>query len=295
MGTSMSRPGIHYDFVVKALLGVSMLAAVPISGNATELQTETLKAWDEYIRSADLRMQSRPDGPTSFLWTDEAADRRQRIGRGEIQVEPVLRHGTKKVPNGLIHDWIGGVFIPGATIENLSAVIHDYNRYKDIYRPVVVDSKRLSCTATEQRFSMLLQRKVLFVTAAIEGEFRAREVRLDSQHGYYVADAIQLQEVENYGRPGERLLPPGTGHGYMWRLHSIARYEWRDGGVYFELEAIALTRDIPASLRWMVSSTVNHLSINGLMTTLQQTRDAVNMRPDSPPGDETCPSELTAR
>ena len=291
----MSRPGIHYDFVVKALLGVSMLAAVPISGNATELQTETLKAWDEYIRSADLRMQSRPDGPTSFLWTDEAADRRQRIGRGEIQVEPVLRHGTKKVPNGLIHDWIGGVFIPGATIENLSAVIHDYNRYKDIYRPVVVDSKRLSCTATEQRFSMLLQRKVLFVTAAIEGEFRAREVRLDSQRGYYVADAIQLQEVENYGRPGERLLPPGTGHGYMWRLHSIARYEWRDGGVYFELEAIALTRDIPASLRWMVSSTVNHLSINGLMTTLQQTRDAVNMRPDSPPGDETCPSELTAR
>ena len=291
----MSRQGIHYDFVVKALLGVSMLAAVPISGNATELQTETLKAWDEYIRSADLRMQSRPDGPTSFLWTDEAADRRQRIGRGEIQVEPVLRHGTKKVPNGLIHDWIGGVFIPGATIENLSAVIHDYNRYKDIYRPVVVDSKRLSCTATEQRFSMLLQRKVLFVTAAIEGEFRAREVRLDSQHGYYVADAIQLQEIENYGRPGERLLPPGTGHGYMWRLHSIARYEWRDGGVYFELEAIALTRDIPASLRWMVSSTVNHLSINGLMTTLQQTRDAVNMRPDSPPGDETCPSELTAR
>ena len=292
----MSRPGIHYDFVVKALLGVSMLAAVPISGNATELQTETLKAWDEYIRSADLRMQSRPDGPTtSFLWTDEAADRRQRIGRGEIQVEPVLRHGTKKVPNGLIHDWIGGVFIPGATIENLSAVIHDYNRYKDIYRPVVVDSKRLSCTATEQRFSMLLQRKVLFVTAAIEGEFRAREVRLDSQRGYYVADAIQLQEIENYGRPGERLLPPGTGHGYMWRLHSIARYEWRDGGVYFELEAIALTRDIPASLRWMVSSTVNHLSINGLMTTLQQTRDAVNMRPDSPPGDETCPSELTAR
>ena len=291
----MSRPGIHYDFVVKALLGVSMLAAVPISGNATELQTETLKAWDEYIRSADLRMQSGPDGPTSFLWTDEAADRRQRIGRGEIQVEPVLRHGTKKVPNGLIHDWIGGVFIPGATIENLSAVIHDYNRYKDIYRPVVVDSKRLSCTATEQRFSMLLQRKVLFVTAAIEGEFRAREVRLDSQHGYYVADAIQLQEIENYGRPGERLLPPGTGHGYMWRLHSIARYEWRDGGVYFELEAIALTRDIPASLRWMVSSTVNHLSINGLMTTLQQTRDAVSMRPDSPPGEETCPSELTAR
>jgi hypothetical protein len=33
--------------------------------------------------------------------------------------------------------------------------------------------------------------------------------------------------------------------------HSIARYEERDGRVYLELQAIALTRDIPASLRWL--------------------------------------------
>lgn len=59
------------------------------------------------------------------------------------------------------------------------------------------------------------------------------------------------------------------------RIHSIARYEERDGGVYFELEAIALTRDIPASLAWMVKPVVNHLSINSLTTTLRQTRDAV--------------------
>jgi len=43
-------------------------------------------------------------------------------------------------------------------------------------------------------------------------------------------------------------LPDGTGSGYVWRLHSIARYEQREGGVDLELEAIALTRDIPASV-----------------------------------------------
>jgi hypothetical protein len=55
----------------------------------------------------------------------------------------------------------------------------------------------------------------------------------------------------------------------------VARYEERDGGVYLELEAMALTRDIPASLAWMVKPLVNHLSINSLMTSLRQTRDAV--------------------
>jgi len=45
--------------------------------------------------------------------------------------------------------------------------------------------------------------------------------------------------------------------------------------VYLELEAMALTRDIPASLAWVIAPAVSHLSINSLTTTLRQTRDAV--------------------
>jgi len=36
-----------------------------------------------------------------------------------------------------------------------------------------------------------------------------------------------------------------------------------------------LTRDIPASLAWVVDPLVHHLSIDSLTTTLRQTRDAV--------------------
>src|SRR5262249_19058471 len=99
--------------------------------------------------------------------------------------------------------------------------------------------------------------------------------------GYNVADTTQVQEIENYGHPGEHLLPPGTGNGFIWRLRSMARYEERDGGVYFELEAIALTRDIPTSLRWLVKPVVNRLSINSLTTILRQTRDAVKSLPSN--------------
>src|SRR5207247_2159434 len=131
-------------------------------------------------------------------WIDESAERRQRIVRGEILVAPVIAYGIQGVPNGIIHHWIGGIFIPGATIDSLSAIALDYSRYKDFYSPVVVESKLLACTATGQRFSMLWHRKVLFVDVAMQVEYAAHEVRIDSQRGYNVADTVQLQELEKF-------------------------------------------------------------------------------------------------
>jgi hypothetical protein len=264
---------------MSAFLALVLFASAPAPANASELKPETVNAWNAYVRNADLHMKERVEGKTSFLWTDESADRRQRVGRGEIPVAPVLSHGTQKVPDGLIHHWIGGVFIPGATIDSLSAVMQNYDAYKDFYKPVVVDSRTIGCTSLNPTFWMRWQTKVLFITAAIEGQYQAHHVRVDSRRGYDISDSIVVQEIENYGRAGERLLPDGTGSGYVWRLHSIARYEQREGGVDLELEAIALTRDIPASVRWFVNPIVNHLSTNSLTATLQQTRDAVNSMP----------------
>jgi hypothetical protein len=264
---------------LNAFLAVALFAAAPVVANGNELRVETVNAWDAYIRSADLRMKTRLEGKTSFLWTDESTERRHRVRKGEILVAPVLSHGTRRVANGLIHHWIGGIFISEASIETLSAVMLNYGAYKHFYKPVVVDSKILGCTPAGQKFWMVWQHKVLFITAAMEGEYETRHIKLDSRRGYNVADSVQLQEIENYGHSGQRLLPPGTGNGYIWRLHTIARYEERDGGVNLELEAVALTRDIPASVRWFVTPIVNHLSMNSLITTLQQTRDAVNSMP----------------
>jgi len=260
------------------LCAIPILAAAP---NGNQLQPETVKGWDEYLRNIDSREHARSDGAVPFLWIDESSQRGKRIERGEILVAPVLPHGTQNVPNGLIHHWIGAVFMPGATIGSLSAVVGDYSKYKDIYKPVVVDSKVLGCTDENQRFSMLWLHKVMFITAAIKTEYTTRHVRVDRRRGYNVSETVQVQEIEHYGRPEERLLPPGTGSGFIWRLHSVARYEERDGGVYLELEVIALTRDIPASVRWLINPVVNRLSINSLTTTLQQTREAVNAMRDN--------------
>ena len=137
---------------------------------------------------------------------------------------------------------------------------------------------------------MTWQRRVLFVNAAMKGQYQAYDFAVDARRGYNVTYTRQVQEIEGYGHSGEHLLPPGQGNGFIWRLHSIARYEERDGGAYLELEAIALTRDIPASLRWLVNPAVNHLSINSLMTTLRQTRDAVNSLAGRPEPLASCPN-----
>jgi hypothetical protein len=273
----------------KITIKLTLLAAgFPGLLSAIELQPDTLKAWEDYIRSADSSMQTRLDGHRPFLWTDEEPGRGARLQHGEILVSPVTGRGTQSVAGGLIHHWLGAAFIPKATIDGLLTVVHDYNRYKEFYGPVVADSKVLACTQADQRFFMVWQHRVLFVNAAIEGQYQARDFAVDARRGYNVTGTTQVREIESYGKDGEHFLPPGQGNGYIWRMHSIARYEERDGGVYLELEAIALTRPIPPSLRWLVSPVVNHLSINSLTTSLSQTRDAVVSLPQSPQRTASC-------
>ena len=250
--------------------------------HAMELRPNTLQAWDRYIESADSGMQARLDGRRPFLWADEASGRAASLQSGKILIEPLAGHGIRGVPNGLIHDWMGAIFIPHATISSLLAVLRDYDRYKDVYRPAVVESRALACTGAEEHFSMVWQRKVLFVSAAMEGQYTNRAFFAGRNRGYNIGATTEIREIQDYGESGEHVLEPGHGSGFIWRMHSIARYEERDGGVYLELEAIALTRDIPFSLRWLVSPIVNHLSIDSLTTSLRQTRDAVESLEASP-------------
>jgi hypothetical protein len=256
-------------------LTAALTALAPLHSNAAELQPETLKAWEEYVRSADSRMQARLHDGHVFLWADEAPGRDWRLTRGEILVSQTEKNGVRSVPNGLIHDWIGAAFIPHARLATVLNVVHDYDRYKVFYKPVVADSKVVACSPMEQRFSMLWVHRELFVTAALHSQYEARDFEVDGTRWYSIADTTQVQEIKGYGQPGERWLPPDQGSGFIWRLHSIARYEQRDGGVYVELEAIALTRDVPSSLGWLLNPVIERLSRNSLVTSLRQTREAI--------------------
>jgi hypothetical protein len=253
-----------------------MLAPVFPVASAAELSPEALKAWDAYVQTAEARMKDRVEAQKPFLWVDEDPARCRRVRDGEVLVASVDKDGSHSVPHGLIHAWMGAVFIPNVTVSDVLAVAQGYNHYKDIYKPAVVDAKLLDRTAEEDRYSMLWLQKVLFITSALDGEFKLCYFTLTPKRAYSVAQSTRLQEVREYGQPGEQKLPPDKGSGFLWRLYSIARYEERDGGVYVELEVLGLSRGIPASLHWLVAPVVARLSRDSITLSLRETRGAVN-------------------
>ena len=158
--------------VFKIFMANSMLVCAAAILNAAELKEETLQSWDEYVRSADSHMQERLKAGKHFLWIDEAPDRRRQTRAGEILVSGVGPHNPRRVHSGLIHHWIGATFIPNTKLDDVFATVRDYSRYKEFYRPAVIDSRPVSQAGTQDRFSMLLLNKALLRRTALEKRLR---------------------------------------------------------------------------------------------------------------------------
>jgi hypothetical protein len=268
----------------QAAVAMVLMIAPAAAAWAGELTHETRKAWDCYLQTVQDRVKERVEGQRPFLWLDEGSTRRQRARQGEILVWHPGAEGTQAVPNGLIHDWAGDLFIPGATIQDLFSVLHNYGRYGDYYRPVVQRAKLLGRDEENERYQMVWMKKALFVTAALEGEYETTYVPLDDKRWYSVSNSTRVQEIRNFGHTDEQKMAPDTGSGFLWRMYSSSRFEERDGGVYVEIEVVALSRDIPPGLRWLVTPYVAKLSRDSVISTLDQTREAVLQSTVDPPG-----------
>jgi len=257
--------------MVMLVCGSALVA--PTLSRGAELKQDTLVYWDAYLDAARPQI----DSQKPFLWVDQKPERLQRVRGGEILVSSVGQQGEKPVPAGLIHDWIGAAFIPDTTIENVLSAIRDYGNYKVYYKPTVVDSKLLSSTGPCERYSMRVVNKEVVAQTALDMEYETCYFRTDERRLYSITHTTRVQEIEHYGQANEQELPPDQGSGYVWRLYSVARFEQRDGGTYVEVEAIALSRDIPIALRWLVNPIVRRVSKNSMVVSLQQTREAVHL------------------
>jgi hypothetical protein len=241
-----------------------------------QLKPETIAAWDHYIESVNANMQDRlRPGGGPYLWMDQDAGRVDQVQRGEIVTAPVGPHAPINVHSGLIHHWIGTAFIPEARLNDVLAVVRDYSRYKEYFKPNVADARLTHQDSSEDQFSMRLMNKAIIIKTAIDSEYVSTYVPLDERRAYSISRTTRVQEIEDLGRASEHRLAVGEGGGYIWRFYSVTRYLERDGGVYMEVEAIALSREIPGSLKWVVEPYVRRLSRESIITSLRQTGDAV--------------------
>lgn len=255
-----------------------MAAGATMYAGELELKPATLKIWKEYEHAADLAMQQRLDGCGKFLRVDKFPDRIARMRAGEIVVWSALETNPRRIPSGLIHDWIGAVFIPNARIIDVISVVRDYRRYQEIYKPGVLNAKLLRQTESEDQFSMVLRNPSFFTKTALDVDFDSTYTRLDKTRWYSITYVTRLQEISNYGQPSERKLPPDRGHGYIWRMSSFSQMEERDGGVYIEEELVALSRGVPAAVLWMAGPIIRREARDSTASSIEKTRVAVGSK-----------------
>lgn len=242
---------------------------------AASLKPESVQAWERYVAAAEAKLEKRARGNETFLWVDESSERRRQVQNGEIVVSETHSGVSKKAPSAQIHDWMGAAFIPGAKIEDVVAVVRNYASYPEYYHPGVASVKVLAQDGVDDRFSVLLINQAVPVKTAVEAECRSTLTRVNDKRWYGETLATRIQEIQDYGRASERHLPVGEGGGYLWGIASNTRFEERDGGVYIELEAMALSRDVPTSLRIVIDPIVRRVSRNALAESLRQTDQAV--------------------
>jgi hypothetical protein len=245
-----------------------------VSQSATRivLAPPTAEAFDTYIREAEATMETTlNDG---FLWSDLDAERAKRVREGQIVAQVWAGQGPVRVPNGLVHDWIGAALIPGATVEETLRLIQDYDNHKTIYKPEVIDSKLRSRKGNDfQIYLRLLKKKIITVVLDTDHDVRYRCI--DRTRWICHSRTTRIAEVENADSAKQTVLPPDTGHGFLWRLYSYWRFEGRESDVYVECRAISLTRDVPFGMGWMIEPIIQKLPKESLIKTLEATRQAL--------------------
>ena len=194
------------------------------SAKRTLLQPQTLAAFDSYIREAETEMEQTLLGGGSFVWSDANSERAQQIHRGQIGAQFWSGQGPIKIPNGLIHDWIGAAFLPASNLAQTLALIQDYDNHKNIYKPEVIDSRLISRHHNDfQIYLRLLKEKIL--TLILDTDHEVHYSSVDPTRWICRSHTTRIAEVQNAGNPKETVLPPDTGYGFLWRLFSY----WRQG------------------------------------------------------------------
>ena len=266
-----------------ALLATGVLAAKAQDLMSADLQPQTVQAFSRYVSLTEARIGKQVADPGHFLYVDQLPESRRshvlsELKQGRIFMERLVTRdasgGEIDAPGGLIHHWVGDVFIPGASLPQVLDLVEDYNHHQEVYKPEVTRSRLISRDGNDFKvFYRLVKHKVITVT--LDTEHDVRYTRVDDSHWYSRSVSTRIAEVADAGQPDEHEKPVGHDGGFLWRINSYWRFVERDGGVYVECESISLTRDIPAGLGWMVGPFVSGIPKESLEHTLGSTRSAV--------------------
>ena len=216
-------------------------------------QPQTLHDFECYVQSAEARMDSRQP----FLLADANPALNAQVVHGKIQTIAPNGANPHKITGGQLYDWVGTVFIPGATLERLIRMLQDYD-HRARYFPDVIAASKLLCRRGENQFRFTMRLKE---PAVIDTEDEVVWEQVDPHRWRCRSYSTNVQEV-------------GKDHGYLRQLYSYWRVAEVEKGVYVEGQTITVS-DAFGSLTRAIGSMMGINPEKSLKRSLESMRDSV--------------------
>src|SRR5262249_40766962 len=132
-----------------AALSLLAITSTALAAPGVELRPATNTAFDRYVALTDQRNNRELQTGQRLLWIDSLpdADRAKayaELKQGQVKMNKLdtRDNGAEiAVPDGMIHHWVGLAFIPGAHVDDVLAILQDYNHQSTYYAPDVVQSR----------------------------------------------------------------------------------------------------------------------------------------------------------
>lgn len=264
-----------------AVVGIALFI-VAFNSYAEEMEQETVAAFHRYVEVAEQQMQStlRADGP--FLWIDERPSSTRKHFYSELRAgQFVIRHldtyddgRTIKIPNGMVHHWIGIAFVPGASLKSAEAVLQDYQDYSQIYSPQIRRSRVYALDGDALSLHLQLYKESPR-SVSYNADFQVQRITLSPTRIASTSISTRIAQLKDPSQPDGAEYPVGDDSGYLWRLNDYWRYEEKDGGVYMQVESISLSRDIPSLLGWLAKPIIHRIARQAIASLLDENRRAI--------------------
>lgn len=222
------------------------------------IRPETAREFDCYVQSAEARMDVRK----TFLLAESDEGLNNEIVRGStIQTMAVDGTNPRKVAGGQIYDWVGSMFISGATLDRLLRMLQDYD-HRALYFPEIIAASKLLCRNGTEHFRYTMRLKE---PAIVDVESDVTWDQPDPRHWRCRSYSTNIQAV-------------GKDKGYLRRLNSYWRFAQTDKGVYVEGETITLSDEFSSMARAFGSALLGINPEKSLKHSLESMRESV-MKP----------------
>ncbi len=240
----------------------------------TKLAPETAKAFEDHVQTVETELQNRWSGRAPFFSLASSPDDQRRLLKGELLVRPAVSGNPLEIPDGLIHDWVGAIYMPNTSVSKVLAVLQDFDHHAQIY-PEIIRSHVVKRQENEITGYWRVERKQQFVPAVFDIQQDAYYKAVAPGRWICRAYANDIREVQDAGTKKEQDYPPGQGLGLLWRLNAFWSIEARGNGVLAECRTVSLSRSIPSGMGWMIKPFIQNVPRESLTSTLANTRKAI--------------------